>query len=64
MLPELIHLAARDLVFLNGLLDVDLGLPFQVAELELDCVTLILALRDPTLIAVVDRQGHSHAQGP
>ena len=28
------------------------------------CVTLILALRDSTLVAVVDRQRHSHAQGP
>ncbi len=34
VLSELGHLTARDLVFLNGLLNVDLGLPFQIVELR------------------------------
>ena len=64
VLPQFLHLAAVDLEFLEGLVDVDLGLPLDVGELDLRLRHVDLGPLDPALVAVVDRQRDGDAERP
>ena len=61
---EFLNQLACYLVFLDGLLDVDQCLPFQIRKLMLRLRHVQFRPLDSTLVTVVNRQGNGHAKGP
>ena len=61
---QVLDQARENLVFLDGLLDVDQELALRVGELDLRLGHVDLGPRDSTLVSVVDGHGNGHAEGP
>ena len=61
---EVLDLFSGDGVFLDGLLDVDQDLPFELGQLGPGLVDIQQRALDRPLVAIVDRQRRRDPQSP